>query len=103
MSGGDGLQIEYLTQFGFLLILVGGVCAAKPYLIAKWHENDVASQSRLHKRAEGHKKKKDRVEFDSSGYDGSKEPGHASVIAVRVLGAIAVVFGLFLVIKSSVM
>lgn len=92
--------MEYLAQLGLLMILVGGICAVKPYSIAKWHENDVETQSRMHKRAEGHKRKKDRVKFDVSAYDGSREPGHASVIAVRVLGVVAVVLGLYFVITS---
>lgn len=93
--------MSYMAQLGLLLIVVGGFCAAEPYSIAKWHENDVESQSRLFKRAQGHKKKKDRVAFDSSEYDGKKEPTKGLVTVVRALGIVAAIIGLIILVKES--
>lgn len=94
------IEIGIATQIGFLMVVMGLLCAFRPYQTAKWHKNDPDMQEREHKRAQSHRRKKNRVEFDSSILEVEREPSSAAVKAVRILGAVVLVAGIALIIWS---
>lgn len=94
------IEIGIATQLGFLMVVMGLLCVLKPYQTAKWHKNDPDMQEREHKRAQSHRRKKNRVEFDPSILETEREPSSAAVYGVRILGAIVLVAGAALMIWS---
>lgn len=94
------IEIGIATQIGFLMVVMGLLCAFRPYQTAKWHKNDPDMQEREHKRAQSHRRKKNRVEFDSSILEVEREPSSTAVKAVRILGAVVLVAGIALIIWS---
>ena len=87
------IEIGIATQLGFLIVIMGLLCIRQPYQTAKWHKNDPDMQKREHKRAQSHRRKKNRVEFDESVLEVEQEPSNGSVTAVRILGWVALVAG----------
>lgn len=59
-------------------------------------------QEREHKRAQSHRRKKNRVAFDPSVLEVEREPSQLAVQAVRIIGAIALVAGGALIIWSFI-
>ena len=94
------LEIGIATQLGFIMMVIGILCAARPYETAKWHKNDADFQEREHKRAQSHRKKKDRVAFDPSVLAVEREPSAVAVCMVRILGAVSLTLGTILTIWS---
>lgn len=94
------VQIGIATQLGFLLVVMGLLCAVKPYQTAKWHKNDPDMQEREHKRAQSHRRKKNRVAFDASILETEREPIPFVVAAVRALGILGIIAGAALMIWS---
>ena len=94
------MQIGFIAQAGLFFLIVGLYCLFCPYKIAKWYANDVTVQRRLHRRAQGHKKKKYRTEYRPS--QEVVEPTTGAVRAVRILGVIAAAFGVFLIVYSFI-
>lgn len=95
-------EIGIATQLGFILAVIGLLCVARPYQTAKWHKNDPDMQEREHKRAQSHRRKKNRVAFDPSVLEVEREPSQLAVQAVRIIGAIALVAGGALIIWSFI-
>ena len=80
------MHIGFTTQLGFLMMVMGLMCAIKPYQTAKWHKNDPKMQEREHKRAQSRRRKKNRIKFDAGMLGLEQEPSGMAVHAVRVLG-----------------
>lgn len=95
-------EIGIATQLGFILAVIGLLCVARPYQTAKWHKNDPDMQEREHKRAQSHRRKRDRVAFDPAILEVEREPSRLAVQAVRVLGSITLAVGGALIIWSFV-
>lgn len=86
------LQIGFATQVAAVMLFVGIYLAARPYNIAKWHGNDEATQQRLHKREQKHKKKDQRSDYQSR-QGRIVEPSQAAVTGFRILGIALIVIG----------
>lgn len=93
-------QVGTATQLGLILMIIGMVCAFKPYETAKWHKNDPDAQEREHKRIQSHRRKKNRVEFDTGSLAVEREPSPVSIWVFRILGAAALVSGAALAVWS---
>jgi hypothetical protein len=93
-------QIGTATQMGFLLLIIGCACLFRPYQTAKWHKNDPDIRRREHKRIQSHRRKSQRVEFDSAAISINQEPSHSFVTLVRVLGALFGAVGLAILLWS---
>lgn len=93
-------QVGIATQLGLLLVVMGLLCAFKPYQTAKWYKNDPDIQERRHKWAQSHHRKNDQTEFDTGIPEAKQGPSHVAITAVRFLGIIALVMGAILILWS---
>ena len=91
------LQVGYLTQFGILLLVIGGGCLLNTYRTTKWYTNAEAADRRQFRRQQARRPEEEREEYYGRV---EQEPSSASLRFCRVVGVAALAAGAGILIWS---